>query len=361
MRGPLPVSFQRRIIRWYRKESRKNLPWRKTRDPYRIWISEAMLQQTQVATVIPYYRRFLARFPTVHSLSQAPLTDVLDTWSGLGYYSRAKNLRACAQMIEQDHGGRLPEEVDSLLKLPGIGRTTAGAIASIAFDRPAPILDGNVQRVLCRYFGIREDPRQAAVQRRLWQLAGQIVPRKEPGDFNQAMMDLGATVCLPRRPECGRCPLSAGCVSRRKGWQDSIPPPRRPTARKKLLYPCAVLRKNGQVLIARRPIATLLPGLWEFPGGEPRPREPLLGALRRHLAKRLGIVPENPKLCASHTQLLSHRELELHAFSCVWTGGNPRLRWYTEKKWVPLDQLGKVPFTAGMAELARRLQREKSP
>ncbi len=350
-----------KLILWYRKESRKNLPWRKTRDPYRIWISEAMLQQTQVATVIPYYRRFLERFPSVHSLSRAPLTDVLDTWSGLGYYSRAKNLHACAQTITRDHGGRLPEEVDSLLKLPGIGRTTAGAIASIAFDRPAPILDGNVQRVLCRYFGIREDPRQAAVQRRLWRLAEQLVPRKDPGDFNQAMMELGAMVCLPRRPQCGRCPLSADCVSRRKGWQDSIPPSRRPTARKKLFYPCAVLRKNGRVLIARRPIATLLPGLWEFPGGEPRPGESLLGALRRHLAERLGILLlKNPKPCASHTQLLSHRELEIRAFSCAWTGGDPRPQWYTERKWVPLNHLGKVPFTAGMAELARRLNRENS-
>jgi len=347
-----------KLLRWYRKESRKNLPWRKTRDPYRIWVSEAMLQQTQVATVIPYYERFLTKFPTVYSLSGAPLTDVLDTWSGLGYYSRARNLHACAQTIVRDHGGRLPEEVEALLKLPGIGRYTAGAIASIAFDRPAPILDGNVQRVLCRYFGIREDPRQAAVQQRLWRLAEQLVPRKDPGDFNQAMMELGATLCLPRGPECGRCPVSAGCVARKKGWQEKIPPPRRATLRKKLPYPCAVLRKNGRVLIARRPIATLLPGLWEFPGGEPRPRESLPAALRRHLSDRLGIVLENPKRCAGYTQLLSHRELEIQAYSCAWTGGDAPLGWYTERKWVSFDELGKVPFTAGMAELARRLRPE---
>ena len=350
--------FRSRLLRWYREKSRKNLPWRKTRDPYRIWISEAMLQQTQVSTVIPYYRRFLERFPSVETLARAPLTDVLDNWSGLGYYSRAKNLHACAQAITRDHGGRLPEEVDSLMKLPGIGRYTAGAIASIAFDRPAPILDGNVQRVLCRYFGIREDPRQAALQRELWRLAEQLVPRKDPGDFNQALMDLGATVCTPRQPECGRCPLSPACVARRKGWQDSIPPARRPAPRKKLSYPCAVLRKNGLVLIARRPIATLLPGLWEFPGGEPRPRESLSNALRRHLSERLGILIENLRLCATHTQLLSHRELEIRAFSCAWTGNLLQPRWYTETRWVSPARMGKVPFTAGMAELARRLPRE---
>ena len=314
-----------------------------------------MLQQTQVSTVIPYYERFLTRFPTVHSLSKAPLTAVLDSWSGLGYYSRAKNLHACAQTIVRDHGGRLPAEVDSLLKLPGIGRYTAGAIASIAFDRPAPILDGNVQRVLCRYLGIWEDPRQPEIQRRLWKQAQWLVPAKAPGDFNQAMMELGALICTPREPQCRRCPLSPDCVAHRESWQEMIPPPRRTAARKKLSYPCAVLRKKDSVLIARRPIATLLPGLWEFPGGELRPREPLLAGLRRHLADRLGIVLENIKPRAAHTQILSHLELEIRAFSCTWSGKLAPPRWYMEWKWVPLHQLGKIPFTAGMAVLARLL------
>jgi A/G-specific adenine glycosylase len=317
-----------------------------------------MLQQTQVATVIPYYERFLERFPTVQSLSRARLTDVLDNWSGLGYYHRAKNLHACAQVIVRDHSGKLPDQVESLLELPGIGRYTAGAIASIAFDRPAPILDGNVQRVLSRYFGIRQDPRNLKIQRKLWQLAEQLVPEKNPGDFNQAMMELGALICTPRDPQCSRCPLSLDCLALRKGWQDSIPPPRRTAARKKLSYPCAILRKGDSVLIARRPIATLLPGLWEFPGGELRPREPLLAGLRRHLENRLGIVPKNLKPCAATTQILSHRELDLRAFSCAWSGKLARPRWYMEMKWVTLHHLDKVPFTAGMAELARLLRKE---
>ena len=348
--------FQKRLIAWYRKESRKNLPWRKTRDPYRIWISEAMLQQTQVAMVIPYYERFLERFPTVQRLSRAPLTEVLDSWSGLGYYSRAKNLHACAQRIVREHSGKLPNQVDSLMKLPGIGRYTAGAISSIAFDRPAPILDGNVQRVLCRYFGIREDPRQVQIRRKLWRLAEQLVPETAPGDFNQALMELGATLCAPRQPRCGACPVSRGCRALRRGWQESIPPPRPAASRKKIRYPCAIFRKNGSVLIARRPIATLLPGLWEFPGGEQRPGESLAGALRCRLAERLGIRVEPGPRRAQVKQQLSHRELDIQAFQAEWPGGRPRLRWYMESRWILGTEMGKVSFTAGMAKLAKQIR-----
>ncbi len=348
--------FQKILLDWYRKESRKNLPWRKNRDPYRVWISEAMLQQTQVATVIPYYQRFLRRFPTVRALSRAPLTEVLESWSGLGYYSRAKNLHACAQQIVRDHSGKLPDQVDALMKLPGIGRYTAGAIASIAFDRPAPVLDGNVQRVFSRYFGIREDPRSAPVQRRLWELAEQRVPPEAPGDFNQALMDLGATVCTPRQPRCGSCPLLAGCIARRRGWQDSIPPPRPAPLRKKLSYPCALLQKGGLVLIARRPIATLLPGLWEFPGGEQREGESPLAALRNRLAERLGITVEEPKPLTTLLQILSHRELEIRLFDCRWDKKALRLRWYTQARWIPRKKLGGIPFTAGMAKVADKIQ-----
>lgn len=351
MPGQVGVRFQQTLLAWYDRESR-DLPWRKTRDPYRIWISEAMLQQTQVATVIPYYRRFLDRFPSVEKLSQAPLTDVLDNWSGLGYYSRAKNLHACAQAIVREHSGKLPEEVDALMKLPGVGRYTAGAIASIAFDRQAPVLDGNVQRVLCRRLGIREDPRAAPVQRRLWQLATELVPQRRPGDFNQALMDLGATVCTPKRPACSSCPVSQGCEALRLGLQELIPPPRLPAPRKKIVYPCILFRKKGRVLIARRPVATLLPGLWEFPGGERREGEPAVAALRRQLAARLGIRAKPGPEELMVKQVLSHRDLEIRAFRGEWPGGRVRLAWYTEHRWVPVAELGEVPFTAGMSRIA---------
>ena len=344
-----------RILCWYRKKSRQGLPWRETRDPYRIWISEAMLQQTQVATVIPYYERFLNRFPTVQALSRAPVTDVLESWSGLGYYSRAKNLHACAQTIVREHAGRLPDEVDSLMKLSGIGRTTAGAIASIAYDRPAPVLDGNVQRVFSRYFGIREDPRRPAVQRRLWELAERLVPDKSPGDFNQALMDLGATVCAPRQPRCGLCPVSRGCRARRNGWQEEIPPPRAAVRRKKIQYLCGILEKNGSVLIARRPLSGLLPGLWEFPGGEKEPGETPAAGIRRLIAGRLGLRAQAAEPRAALTQILSHRELEIQLFIVRCRAGRLKLSWYTRARWVPKKELARVSFTAGMSKLAGQL------
>ncbi|MBI3317834.1 MAG: A/G-specific adenine glycosylase, partial [Candidatus Omnitrophica bacterium] len=197
-----PERFRRQLLAWYLKNHRKDLPWRKTTDPYRIWVSEIMLQQTQVATVIPYYRRFLKRFPTLRSLAIAQATEVVEAWSGLGYYSRARNLHSAAQEVLWWHGGRLPREPEELLKLPGIGRYTAGAIASIAYDRPAPVLDGNVARVLSRTVGIRRKIQDPAVQKKLWATSSALVPPKSPGTFNQALMELGALVCTPKDPQC---------------------------------------------------------------------------------------------------------------------------------------------------------------
>jgi A/G-specific adenine glycosylase len=225
-------ALQGKLLAWYRKNRRTHLPWRKTRDPYAIWVSETMLQQTQVAKVIPFYEQFLKKFPTVWTLADAPLSDVFDSWSGLGYYSRARNLHAAAQKIVQEQGGSIPSEVDQLMQLPGIGRYTAGAVASIAYDRPAPILDGNVIRVLCRYFGIREDPRTPPVQRSLWQLSAQLVPTDAPGDFNQSLMELGALICTPRSPQCTICPLKRGCIARTLKQQEKIPLRRGPIPRR---------------------------------------------------------------------------------------------------------------------------------
>ena len=353
---PGQIKHQKTLLSWYRKKSRRGLPWRETRDPYRIWISEAMLQQTQVSTVIPYYERFLKRFPTVQALCRAPLTEVLDLWSGLGYYSRAKNLHACAQAIVREHAGRLPDQVEPLMKLPGIGRTTAGAIASIAFDRPAPILDGNVQRVLSRYYGIRQDPRRVVVRRKLWDLASKLVPVESPGDFNQALMDLGAMVCTPRRPRCSPCPISSGCVARQKGWQEEIPPPRKAAGRKKIRYLCGILERNGKVLVARRPITGLLPGLWEFPGGEKQPAESPADGIRRLITERLGIEAALAGRYPAIRQMLTHRELEIRPFLLRPLKGKLRPAWYTETQWIPPAAFGKTAFTAGMARVADRFR-----
>ncbi|MBI3615380.1 MAG: A/G-specific adenine glycosylase [Candidatus Omnitrophica bacterium] len=344
--------FQKNLSAWYQKNARKDLPWRKTRDPYRIWVSETMLQQTQVSTVIPYYQKFLKKFPSVETLAKAPLTAVLDSWSGLGYYFRAKNLHSAAQEIVSRHNGRLPRETSELLKLPGIGRYTAGAVASIAYDRPAPILDGNVIRVLCRYFGIRQDPREAPTQKKLWELSQRLVPSENPGDFNQAMMELGALVCTPRAPACPACPIRSGCRARKLGLQEKIPPPRLTPERKRIRYLCGILEDNEAVLLARRPMSGLLPGLWEFPGGERKPKETESESLTRNFRERLGIDVIPGEFKARIRQTLSHRELEIRAFACRRRSGGIRPRWYTESRWIPKDKLDQVAFTAGMSKLA---------
>ena len=314
-----------------------------------------MLQQTQVSTVIPYYERFLKKFPTLQALAKAPTTDVLDSWSGLGYYSRAKNLHAAAQKVASEHGGRIPDEVDQLLELPGIGRYTAGAVASIAYDRPAPILDGNVIRVLCRYFGIRQDPRGVQIQRKLWGLSSKLVPQEKPGDFNQALMELGALLCTPNDPQCPGCPLYADCRARKQGLQEEIPRPRPELVRKHIYYLCGILERNGSVLLARRPLSGLLPGLWEFPGGERGAGESEAEGLARRFRERLGIEVQPGRLRAEIQQTLSHRELEIRAFACRRTGGRLRPRWYTETGWFPKEDLHRMGLTAGMSKLARKL------
>lgn len=350
---PTP-TIQKKLLNWYRKNARHDLPWRKTSDPYRILVSEVMLQQTQVSTVIPYYQRFLKRFPTPRALAKAPVSAVLDSWSGLGYYSRARSLHAAAQKVVREHQGKIPQEVDQLLELPGVGRYTAGAVASIAFDRPAPILDGNVIRVLCRYFAIREDPSRSAVQRKLWELSEQLLPNASPGTFNQALMELGALVCVPGTPLCSRCPVKEGCLARRYSLQEKIPPARTPPRRKRIRYLVGILERNGSVLLARRPLGSLLPGLWEFPGGEGAPGESEPQGLSRRLKERLCIRAKPIELRCCLEQVLTHRVIEIRAFNCRWSG-SPRLRWYLEARWIPKVDLKKIPFTAGMAKLAKGL------
>jgi len=349
------IELMENLLSWYRQNSRKNLPWRKNKDPYRIWVSEIMLQQTQVSKVMPHYQRFLEQFPSVEALAKAPLTSVLDAWSGLGYYSRAKNLHQAAQVIQRDHNGRIPDNVSQLLTLPGVGRYTAGAIASIAYDRPAPILDGNVVRVLCRHFGIEGNTQDSVVQKKLWALSAKLVPVDSPGDFNQALMELGALVCTPHSPQCSACPLMKSCIAYKRGWQDRIPEPRIAALKKQILYPCGLIEKNGRFLLARRPLTGLLPGLWEFPGGEKETGKSLEESLARSLSERLGIhaKPATPHPVVK--QILSHREIEIHPFQCRWNGRRIKSAWYPETRWVPRALLKKMPLTAGMLRLAKTL------
>lgn len=259
------AAYRDALVPWYRATAR-DLPWRRDPTPYRVWVSEIMLQQTRVDTVLAYYDRFLARFPTAAALARASEEDVLEAWSGLGYYRRARALRVAAIAVEERHGGKFPRGGQAALDLPGIGRYTAGAIRSIAYGERAPILDGNVIRVLSRVFGIEGDAARAAVSRDLWSLAAAVVMRGDPSQVNQAQMELGALVCTPTAPACGECPLEALCVARRDGRVAELPmrPPKRATV--KIARSVLLVRRGDRVLLRRRRESELLPGLWDLPG-----------------------------------------------------------------------------------------------
>ena len=268
-------TIRRKLLRWY-NQHRRDLPWRRTRDPYAIWIAETMLQQTQVATVAPYYERFLRELPTVHALDRAPLSRVLALWSGLGYYRRVENLKKSAREIVRKYGGHLPDNYDALLALPGVGDYTAGALLSIAFQKSYPAIDGNAHRVLHRLFTPKND-------RELRQAAMLLVPLSRPGYFNQGLMELGATICIPKDPRCPRCPLAAHCATRAMGRQAKNLRIKKSALIRDIEWPLAILRRDRKVLLRQRLADGLLASLWEFPGAERTPRE----SLRQSLASQL--------------------------------------------------------------------------
>ncbi|WP_299451180.1 A/G-specific adenine glycosylase [uncultured Pigmentiphaga sp.] len=263
--------FARRVAEWQRAHGRNTLPWQNTHDPYRIWLSEIMLQQTQVATVIPYYERFLARFPTVADLAAADEGTVMALWAGLGYYTRARNLHACARRIMADWNGRFPPTAAQIETLPGIGRSTAAAIAAFAYGERSPILDGNVKRVFARHFGIEGDPTTRAVEQRMWGIAqGELPPdgpdaADEMRRYTQGLMDLGATVCTRGDPNCGQCPVRDTCVALREARQHELPTPRVRKASPERYTQMLVIEKAGEVLVQRRPAPGIWGGLWSLP------------------------------------------------------------------------------------------------
>lgn len=261
-------DLRKPLLRWY-DANKRTLPWRRSQDPYRVWLSEVMLQQTTVATVIPYYERFLARFPDVKSLAAAKDDDVMRLWAGLGYYSRARNLLAAARTVVAEHGGRFPDTAEGLRSLPGVGRYTAGAVSSIAFGRPEPLVDGNVNRVFARLFARKGDIKSPAFQAWAWETASRLLAPERPGDWNQALMELGATVCHPQGPECSRCPLSRNCLAKAKGLQESLPMTAARKAAVPLAWTALLSRRGGKILLWKRADdERFLPGHWGLP--EPR-------------------------------------------------------------------------------------------
>jgi len=265
-----PAEFGRRVLEWFDAHGRKQLPWQENPTPYRVWVSEIMLQQTQVATAIPYYRRFVARFPDVRALADAGPDEVLGLWAGMGYYARARHLHRAARIVRDRHGGALPSDLAALQTLPGIGRSTAGAILALATGRRAPILDGNVKRLLARFAAVEGWPGLPKVQAALWELAERYTPTERVADYTQAMMDLGALICAPRRPRCLACPLADACIARARGREADYPSPKPrrqlPVRSTRML----LLRSRiGEVLLERRPPAGIWGGLWSFPECSP--------------------------------------------------------------------------------------------
>jgi A/G-specific adenine glycosylase len=342
-------TFRRRLLAWY-DHDRRPLPWRvplgSLPDPYYVLLSETMLQQTQVATVIPYFQRFVARYPTLADLARADLQDVLRLWQGLGYYSRARNLHACAQRVLADHAGVVPADVESLLKLPGVGRYTAGAIASLAHDSRAPILDGNVMRVLCRIDQIESDPRERQMQARLWRRAEEILPGRRAGDFNSALMELGATVCTPRNPQCLLCPVRRHCRAASAGLQDRIPLPRKskPTPLHRRYVLC--VRHGQEYLIEQRPPTGRWAGLWQFKTLESN-GHPFSAA---QLKARLGFAISAPVKLGIVRHGLTHRRYEFAAYAAELRGV-PR----ADQVWVTLERLDAYPLSKPQLSIARLL------
>jgi A/G-specific adenine glycosylase len=332
------------LLSWYKTHARV-LPWRGHPDPYAVWVSEIMLQQTRVDTVIPYFERWMAQFPTIHALAQASQQEVLSAWEGLGYYSRARNLHQAAQIVLQKHAGELPGELSALRKLPGIGKYTAAAIASIAFGLDEPALDGNIRRVLARLFNVSLPARSPLGEQRLLELAGAHLPTGQAGDYNQALMDLGAMICTPREPACPACPLAELCQAKRLGLQAQ-----RPLLETKGPIPhytvtAGVIERHGQVLITQRPPDGLLGGLWEFPGGKQLPGEDLQVCLKREICEELGIDIQVGDSLGIYRHAYTHFRVTLHAFCCrLAEPGQPRPLQVNDLRWVQPFELPGYPM-----------------
>jgi len=301
-------GFAAKLVGWQKKHGRHDLPWQLSRDPYRIWLSEIMLQQTQVGTVIPYYEKFIARFPEVASLARAPLDEVMKLWSGLGYYSRARNLHAAAQVIAA-HGG-FPRTREALEALPGIGRSTAAAIAALAYGGREAILDGNVKRVLARHFAVPGYPGDARVERRLWELAESLLPQRDNARYTQALMDLGATLCRGLNPECGRCPVAGTCAARRQNAVERFPEPRPRKALPVKRTAMLLLVHRGEVLLEKRPATGIWGGLWSLP------EIPTSGDPSRHCAERFGARVASLEKLPQLTHGFTHFTLRIRPVVC---------------------------------------------
>lgn len=344
--GPLSAEartgLQKALLDWYRK-NRRHLPWRKSRDPYRIWVSEIMLQQTRVDTVIAYYNRFIERFPDIFALAAADLEAVLKLWEGLGYYSRARNFHAAARRLAAD-GGRVPEDWDQFISLPGVGDYIAAAVQSIAFDKPCPVVDGNVKRVLSRIFEIPLPVNRQASYKRFKAACSHIFDKDHPGEFNQALMELGALICKPKNPDCGSCPVADGCSARLRARVADYPvrEARKPVPRYDMAI--GVVVKGAQLLIVKRPPEGMLGGLWEFPGGVIGPDEASDAACARWVRQSVGLSVTVDSRLTTVRHAYTHFKIAADVFICRYTGGRVRRNEAPAHRWVNIGALSKYPF-----------------
>jgi A/G-specific adenine glycosylase len=350
-------SFLRPLLQWFERNSRP-LPWRRDRDPYRIWISEVMLQQTTVAAVAPRFEKFLRVFPDVRALAAADEGSILKAWEGLGYYNRARNLHRAARRLVGEHAGELPDDPDVWRELPGVGRYILGAVLSQAFDRGLPIVEANTRRVLCRLFGKKGDPSSPAMQAWLWRTAETILPQENAGTFNQALMELGALVCTPEAPDCGRCPLRKKCRARQLGLQERIP--RRPIRQRPIAVRevCLVIRRSGRVLLVRRPASGRWANMWEFPRVTLEEHEgPELGALR--LINSLQVRARLGAALTTIRYAVTRFRMTMTCFEAKAQVATFDSAYYEEGRWLRAAEVANYPLSTPQRKLANMLHQPR--
>lgn len=345
-----------RLLRWFAVHQRA-LPWRRNRDPYRIWISEVMLQQTQVSTVIPYFERFLQTFPTIAALAAASQQDVLRLWEGLGYYRRARDLHKSAQILATEHNGQFPDDPQVVRRLPGFGQYTCNAVLSQAFDRRLPILEANSQRVLSRLFGRHDDPRTGPARRWLWQAAERILPKRRAGEFNQALMELGALVCTPLTPRCSKCPLASLCEAKRLGLQDQIPARTPSPATVAVREVAVVVRRGDQVLLVQRPDAGRWATMWEFPHVEVHEEETPSAAAERCLRTLVGVEADLDGEIVALRHTVTRYAITLICLEASYRQGAFHSPFYANGVWLTAAELAAYPVSAPQRRLIKELTR----
>ena len=345
------AEFAGRLLNWYDRHGRKSLPWQQSRDPYPIWVAEIMLQQTQVKTVIPYYRPFIARFPDITALAQSSPDALLHCWSGLGYYARARNLRRAARQIIARHGGRFPERFEEVLALPGIGRSTAGAILAFAFGQRHGILDGNVKRVLTRYYAVPGYPGAGKPQARLWEIVDQLTPEARVAHYNQAMMDLGASVCLRAKPLCAGCPLAGGCEALRLGRPTAFPEPKPKTHRpRKSVTMLAVKNRRSEWLLVRRPPSGIWGGLWSLPEYADGQKPPV----EQWFEQQFGFAIQTGEPLAPLRHAFTHFDLDIRPLPAVATHTGERVMDAGEYLWYNPSSPAQVGLPAAVKRILER-------